>query len=92
MDLRYFSGHFADFPLVAGVVQLQWAMDLARQFAWGQAVVLQMENVKYQQFIRPNDVVDLTLQWDADKGKVSFRLMVDGRACSSGRAVLQKAA
>lgn len=91
MDLRYFSGHFADFPLVAGVVQLQWAMDLARQFAWGQAAVVQMENVKYQQFIRPNDVVDLTLQWDAGKGKVSFRLMVEGRACSSGRAVLQAA-
>lgn len=91
VDLRYFQGHFATFPLVAGVVQLQWAMELASQFDWGRAPVIQMENIKYQQFIRPNDVVNLTLRWDSDKHKIHFALSVEGKTCASGRAVVQAA-
>lgn len=88
VDLRYFSGHFADFPLVAGVVQIQWAMDLAKQIGIMRAPVMQLENLKYQQFIRPNDVVHLTLRDDKDKGKIHFTLRIDNKVCSSGRAVL----
>lgn len=88
VDLRYFSGHFAEFPLVAGVVQMQWAMDLAKQFEWGNRPVRQMENLKYQHFIRPNDAVELSLRWDAEKGKIHFHLQVDGKVCASGRAVM----
>ncbi len=87
LDLRYFSGHFADFPLVAGVVQVQWAMELAAQFDWGKAPIIQLENVKYQQFIRPNDVVHLHLKWDSSKHKIHFNLSVNDKTCASGRAV-----
>lgn len=91
VDLRYFLGHFDDFPLVAGVVQVQWAMDLAKQFDWGKCPIIQMENLKYQNFIRPNDEVILTLRWDADKHKVHFTLTVNHKICASGRAVFQAA-
>lgn len=87
LDLRYFNGHFATFPLVPGVVQLQWAVDLARRFACGGEVVAQVENLKYQQFIRPNDTVRLTLRWDAAKGKTHFALYTGDKTCSSGRLV-----
>ena len=91
IDLRYFMGHFDEFPLVAGVVQIQWAMDLARQFDWGNLPIVQMENLKYQQFIRPNDTVIVSLRWDAEKCKAYFSLSVDGKMCASGRAVFQAA-
>lgn len=88
LDLRYFSGHFAEFPLVAGVVQMQWAMALAARFDWGRFPVAAMENLKYQNFIRPDDEVVLTLRYDEAKGKIHFGLTVDGKNCASGRAVL----
>ncbi|AUX62095.1 AMP-binding protein [Simonsiella muelleri] len=91
INLRYFMGHFDEFPLVAGVVQIQWAMDLARQFDWGNLPIVQMENLKYQQFIRPNDTVIVSLRWDAEKCKAYFSLSVDGKMCASGRAVFQAA-
>ncbi|MDK4565148.1 AMP-binding protein, partial [Kingella kingae] len=65
--------------------------ELASQFDWGRAPVIQMENIKYQQFIRPNDVVNLTLRWDSDKHKIYFALSVEGKTCASGRAVVQAA-
>ncbi|MCF7529249.1 AMP-binding protein [Neisseria lisongii] len=88
LDLRYFNGHFARFPLVPGVVQIQWVMSLAAQFDWATAPVIQVENLKYQHFIRPNDEVSLQLRWDADKRKIYFSLSVSERKCASGRLVL----
>lgn len=91
VDLLYFQGHFADFPLVAGVVQLQWVMDLAKQLAWLNAPVAQVENLKYQHFIRPNDKVHIHLRWGTEKGKLIFALTVDGKTCASGRVAFQAA-
>lgn len=89
VDLRWFGGHFADFPLVPGVVELQWARDAAAQFDWGRRPVVGLENLKYQQFVRPGDQVLLTLQYDAAKQKIHFSLQQsDGAVCASGRIVL----
>ena len=88
LDLTYFGGHFAAFPLVPGVIEVQWAMDLAARFEWGRYPVKQMENLKYQNFVRPNDTVQLMLRWDEDKGKLHFALRQGETACASGRAVL----
>lgn len=88
-DLRWFGGHFAEFPLVPGVIEIQWARDLAAQFAWGRRPVSGMENLKYQQFVRPADRVLMTLQYDEAKGKIHFTLQQqDGAVCASGRIVL----
>lgn len=88
LDLRCFAGHFAEFPLVPGVVQLQWVCDLMRQHTWGQGILLGAENVKYQNFIRPNDVIELHLRWDATKNKLYFALTQEnGTPCASGRFV-----
>lgn len=88
LDLVYFGGHFAAFPLVPGVVEVQWAMDLAARFAWGRGAVTQIENLKYQQFVRPHDEIVLQLRWDAAKRKIHFSLHQGERACASGRVAL----
>lgn len=90
LDLPYFAGHFADFPLLPGVVEVQWAMQLAARYPWGRGTPLRLENLKYQQFVRPHDTVDISLRWDADKGKVHFTLRHLGgdKLCASGRMVL----
>lgn len=87
-DLVYFSGHFDRFPLVPGVVELDWVLAVARrQFVLPPRVV-QVENLKFQQFLRPGDQMNLWLHWQADKGKLLFKLDSEAGVCASGRVVL----
>ena len=87
LDLVYFGGHFAKFPLVPGVIELQWVRDLAERFDWGQRSIVRVENLKYQQFVRPNSKVFVELKYDAAKDKLSFKLENEEAACASGRMV-----
>ena len=91
LDLVYFGGHFATFPLVPGVVELQWVRDLAARFAWGGQSIARVEALKYQQFVRPHDKIVLTLHHDAAKNKLAFTITSNGNACASGRLVFQAA-
>ena len=88
LDLTYFGGHFADFPLVPGVIEVQWAMDLAAHFDWGRKPVQHIENLKYQHFVRPHDTVQLTLRHDAAKNKIHFAIRQGDTPCASGRVAL----
>lgn len=87
LDLTYFGGHFANFPLVPGVIELQWVRDFAARFDWGRRSIVRVENLKYQQFVRPNDTVSAELKYDAEKGKLTFKLENGEAACASGRIV-----
>lgn len=87
LDLLYFGGHFAKFPLVPGVVELQWVRDLAARFDWGSQSVVRVENLKYQQFLRPHDEILLNLKYDAEKNKLTFKLENQEAVCASGRMV-----
>ena len=87
-DLACFSGHFPQAPVLPGVVQVDWALDLARQRLSLPGRFAGMEVLKFQQLIRPGDVVELGLRWDAGRGKLYFVYRSDGVACSSGRILL----
>ena len=91
LDLTYFGGHFASFPLVPGVVELQWARDLAARYPWGRQSVARVENLKYQQFIRPHDEVSVALQYDAGKNKLTFKITGNDKPCAAGRIVFAAA-
>ena len=92
LDLVYFGGHFAGFPLVPGVVELQWVRDLAARYAWGRQSVVRVESLKYQQLVRPHDEIAVALNYDAAKNKLAFKITQNGNACASGRIVFQAAA
>lgn len=87
LDLVFFSGHFSGFPLVPGVVQMQWVLEAARGVLSLPDHVIRVENLKFQQFLRPADTVGLCLQWQPEKHKLLFRLEVGDRVCASGRVV-----
>lgn len=86
LDLAYFGGHFAEFPLVPGVIELQWVRDLAEYCGWRQSL-LRVENLKYQQFVRPNDELAVELAYDEAKAKLGFKILKNGQNCASGRLV-----
>lgn len=87
LDLIYFKGHFTNFPLVPGVVELQWAIAKIPELLGRSIEIERIDNLKYQQFLRPNDEVELTLTWDEAKKRVKFQLKSNNEPCASGLVI-----
>lgn len=88
-DLAHFTGHFPQTPVLPGVVQIDWAQQLARRYiADLPPRFCGMEVLKFQQLVRPGDRIQLTLRFDAERGKLYFAYRNGEAACSSGRILL----
>ena len=87
-DLAYFSGHFPKAPVLPGVVQVEWALNLGRQLLKLDGAFAGMEVLKFQQLVRPGDEIQLHLRFDAERGKLYFAYRNDLATCSSGRILL----
>ena len=89
LDLAHFSGHFPQTPVLPGVVQIDWAQQLARQLIEQLPPrFVGMEVLKFQQLVRPGDPLQLSLRFDASRGKLYFTFRNGDKACSSGRILL----
>ncbi|OOF36753.1 AMP-binding protein [Rodentibacter heidelbergensis] len=88
LDLVYLKDHFAEFPLVPGVVELQWIFEKMTTLIPAPFYCSHIDKLKFQKFLRPADQFVLTLKWDEAKGKVTFRLTTDNDVCCSGVAVI----
>ncbi|NBI12266.1 AMP-binding protein [[Haemophilus] felis] len=89
LDLHYFKGHFANFPLVPGVVELQWVMEKITAYFGREMPIVRIDNLKFQKFLRPNDEFELTLKWDESKNRMGFQLKTDNEMCASGLVIFQ---
>lgn len=88
-DLDYFVGHFPGAPIVPGVVQIKWALELARRHVGALGQFAGMEAVKFQRVMVPELVVTLTLRFAAADGKLRFSYEAEGARFSSGRLLLR---
>ncbi|QTN43931.1 AMP-binding protein [Ectopseudomonas mendocina] len=92
LDLAHFTGHFPQTPVLPGVVQVDWAQQLARQLIPHlPSRFAGMEVLKFQQLVRPGDTLRLTLRFDSERGKLYFAYHNGEAACSSGRILLEPA-
>lgn len=90
-DLAHFSGHFPKAPVLPGVVQVDWALSLARQHLDLPPRFAGMEVLKFQQLVRPGDPLRLSLRFDRERGKLYFAFTTADAPCSSGRILLEPA-
>jgi acyl-CoA synthetase (AMP-forming)/AMP-acid ligase II len=84
-DLLYFDGHFGQAPVLAGVVQLDWAILYGRRhFALAPAFQA-IHALKFQQVIQPGDIVRLELSHDEQQRSLVFRYFSDAGQHAGGR-------
>ncbi|QUM81453.1 hypothetical protein HWV01_14760 [Moritella sp. 5] len=91
-DLDYFKGHFDQAPILAGVVQLHWAVEYAKQYlVMGATDVMNIQVLKFQEMILPGQDVVLTLtKKSAEKVLFSYQSTTsngDIKSHSSGRLI-----
>ena len=70
--LCYFPDHFAHFPLLPGVVQIDWAARYAQHYFALTGAGQRLEQVKFQAVIKPDDTVQLSLKFEREKQRISF--------------------
>ena len=76
------------FPVVAGVVQVHWAMDAASELLGSPPRVSAIEALKFHTLLRPGDEFDLEVELSEDGRKLRFRLFDGSRVFASGRCRL----
>jgi len=89
--ISYFEGHFNHYPLLAGVVQIDWAIYYGKKLLGCDGDFSGMEVVKFQQAILPSDQIWLTLRWEKEKQKLYFSYTSgENNNHSSGRIKLEQ--
>lgn len=90
--LFWFQGHFTDLPILPGVAQLNWVMHYGVSLLAPGKQFAMMDNIKFQQPVLPDSLLQLRLDWDAEKSRLSFRyslLKAEGeQIASSGKIQL----
>ncbi len=84
LDLVYLKDHFDKFPLVPGVIELQWAVDKIKQFFDRKVEIKSINKLKFQKFLCPNDIFELTIKWEENKNRFIFALKTENEVCGSG--------
>jgi 3-hydroxymyristoyl/3-hydroxydecanoyl-(acyl carrier protein) dehydratase len=71
-NLCYFAGHFPSFPILPGVVQINWAVNYLHEFFQQQAQILRIDRLKFTCPIQPNMHIKLSLTQDPNQSFVHF--------------------
>ena len=84
-ELIYFDGHFDQSPILPGIVQVHWAEAFGRHYFPISGKFTQLEQVKFQQVIKPETEITLQLNYETGKNKLSFSYSSHQGGHSSGR-------
>ena len=85
-DLIWFKGHFPGYPVLPGVVQLRWAVELADE-SFGVGIgPREVMRLKFKSVIVPPLRVELTLR-QTGCGEVQFAYASKGHDYSQGKLI-----
>jgi len=89
-DLAVWPGHFPEFFLVPGVLQVDWVMRLASERLGLVAVPPRIEGLKFKTPLRPQQRFTLRLDVSPDGRVVDFELASPTEVYSRGRLHLDR--
>ena len=84
-SLVYFEGHFPDFPLVPGVVQVNWVLHFLDELVGVRGDLNKIDVLKFNSMLRPGDRARLEADVDPTEGRVRFEYLNGEDLISSGR-------
>ena len=87
--LVYFQGHFPDQPVLPGVVQLHWAIHLARERFELKPSFRGMEVLKFHRIIEPDTPVTLVIESLDEGSKLKFSYTSELGMHSQGRVLFE---
>ena len=88
-ELYYLQGHFPQQPILPGVIQIHWAIQLAASRLGVKPLFSGIEALKFHRVIRPLTPLKLTLEQAEKTGKLHFSYLSDLGMHSQGRIVFE---
>jgi 3-hydroxymyristoyl/3-hydroxydecanoyl-(acyl carrier protein) dehydratase len=85
-DLSCFRGHFPGEPVLAGIIQTHWAVQVASVLYGLGGPPQHIKRLKFSNIIVPPRIVELTLARHGER-EVQFRIQGEGLQHSQGRLV-----
>lgn len=83
----FFDGHFPEYKLLPAVAQFEVVTRYSKKYFGTQRWVPSIKRIKFSAPIRPDTKIHLDLNYNAEKGTVTFNLAdanVEGKVYSSG--------
>ena len=87
-DLPCFRGHFPGFPVLAGVVQIDWVMQLGVAHLRCDQPSASDFRIKFKRVITPGNPLTLTLSHDAARRRLDFVYRTGVLVASQGHVML----
>ncbi|RDU95676.1 AMP-binding protein [Trinickia dinghuensis] len=91
-SLVHFDGHFPGLPILPGVVQIDWAVQLGAEHWPEVRSMLAVERLKFMAPVPPGAILHLTLAHDAVRRKMRFAFRFGERDSASGIVAYRGAA
>lgn len=83
-DYPYFAGHFPNFPILAGVVQLGLVHQFVQKFLSLSLQSAAVRQIKYQNVVFSGSWLQLQVQHLPDKKRLDFKWLQAEKIMSSG--------
>jgi 3-hydroxymyristoyl/3-hydroxydecanoyl-(acyl carrier protein) dehydratase len=84
-DLPIFRGHFPAVPIVPGVMQVAWAVELARSCGLASGPLVAISTAKFRRVVRPGMCLTARVERGAAAGQLQFTYELAGAVVSTGR-------
>ena len=88
-DLPYLQGHFEKKAVLPGVVHTGWALSLVEKFTGHNFTCHELHSIKCTQLVLPPIELEMTAQYDEDKGLIKFKSQLSSGKCASGTILVE---
>ncbi|MCJ7451991.1 MAG: hypothetical protein MUO39_05880 [Steroidobacteraceae bacterium] len=88
-DLAIFDGHFPTIPILPGVVQVDWAVGLARTHLRAGGQFKGITATKFRRLVQPGMNLALTLEHRPESGELRFEYLLGEALASTGRVLFR---